>query len=95
MQPEPVPIVPLRILPARPSRRVFHRPDTVATDVCGRFGVTFEAVAGRMAGGQLRAARRELCRALRARTAMSLSEIGQFLGGRDHTTILHLLQERR
>lgn len=86
--------VTLRALP-RLERKCLRRPDTLATQVCDKYGVTFEAVAGWVRGGQVDAARRELARELRAHTRMTLREIGAYLGGRDHTTILYLLRTNR
>ena len=60
-------VLPLRILSGVQKRKRLLRPDTVASDVCARYGVTFDAVAGWGRGGQLNAARRRL-RGLRARS---------------------------
>jgi len=85
---------PLAVLPSV-RRRVHLRPDTVAERVCARWGVTFEALAGWSRTSQIAAARRDLVRQLRTYTAMSLTEIGAYLGGRCHTTILSLTKGAR
>lgn len=91
----PLPAVPaLRIVHQR-TRRAYQRPDTVAERVCSKWGVAFDAVAGWGRTSQIAAARRDLARQLRSCTAMSLAEIGAFLGGRCHTTISHLLKGDR
>ncbi len=82
--------IPALVALPRVTRRVLLRPDTVAARVCEKWGVTFDAVAGRARTSQVAAARRDLARQLRASTLMSLTEIGAFLGNRDHTTISYL-----
>lgn len=97
VQPIPSPAA-LTVLPRvqrQVRRRQVERPDACAVRVAAAWGVTFEALAGRERTGQVAAARADLARQLRARTAMSLSEIGRFLGGRDHTTIRSLLRRHR
>lgn len=54
--------------------------------------MTFETLAGRTATKYVSRARADLCRELRARTPMSMAEIGAYLGGRHHTTVMHLLR---
>lgn len=88
--PAPTP-VPLAVLP-RVRRRHYFPPAYIATRVCAKWGVTFEGVAGRGRTSQIAAARRDLARQLRSCTAMSLTEIGAFLGGRTHSAIFHLLK---
>lgn len=81
----------LRVVPAgRRRRRHYFPPAYVAQETCARWGVAFEAVAGRVRGKQVCAARADLVRQLRAKTAMSYPEIGAFLGGRDHSTVMRL-----
>lgn len=87
--------VPLAVLPRIRRRRDYFPPAYVAERVCAKWGVTFEAVAGRGRTSQLAAARRDLVRQLRSCTAMSLAEIGAYLGGRNHTTILSLTKGAR
>ena len=87
---QPVAVPQLRALPSLAAPRHLERPDVVAQRVCERYGVTFDAVAGWARTKHVATARRAVVQALRARTAMSTPEIGAFLGGRDHTTILHL-----
>lgn len=81
----------LRVVPAgRRQRRHYFPPAYVAAETCRRWGVTFDAVAGPGTTRQIVAARRDLVRQLRAKTAMSYVEIGLYLGGRHHTTVSHL-----
>lgn len=75
------------------TRRV-ERPDAIIAATCEQYGVTYEAVAGPQRGGQVGAARRALIRALRARTAMTLTEIGAVIR-RDHTTVSYHLAGAR
>ena len=65
-------------------------PLEIASSICQRWGVSWESVASKGGGSQVREARRSLVKRLRHETFMSLKEIGAMLGGRDHTTILYL-----
>lgn len=85
----------LRALPAVPKRKHYFPPHLVATRVCKKWGVTFEAVAGWSRGGQIRAARADLVRQLRSCTAMTYAEIGAYLGGRHYSTILLIERSHR
>jgi len=71
------------------------RPDEVSAAVAETWGVPFATLAGPVRTRYVSRARAALCRELRARTPMSLAEIGAYLGGRDHTTILSLLRGAR
>jgi chromosomal replication initiation ATPase DnaA len=68
-------------------------PDQLIASVCERYSVSRAALRGRRRPAQLVHARAVAARLLRARTRMSLAEVGAVLG-RDHSTVLHLLRPR-
>ena len=57
------------------------------------FGTSIKKILGRSRKKSIVAARRSAIRQCRKFTVMSLSEIGEAFGGRDHTTILHYIKE--
>lgn len=58
-------------------------------EVAEQTGFTTQQIVGPQRSGDLVAARHYLMWRLRRETTWSLPEIGRFLGGRDHTTVLH------
>jgi chromosomal replication initiation ATPase DnaA len=92
MQPEPVFYPPLHPFPAPPGRA---RPMDVALEVAEVWGIETETLRGRANSKRVREARRGLVLRLRAESGMSFAEIGAFLGGRDHSTIMFLAGAKR
>lgn len=82
-------------MPTDPPVPGVARPDDVSAAVAETWGVPFATLAGPVRTRYVSRARASLCQELRTRTPMSLAEIGAYLGGRDHTTILHLLRAAR
>ncbi len=85
---------PFKALP-RLERKFLLPPHALATRVSEKWGVTVEALLGWDRGGHVSEARKDLVRQLRFHTHMSYPEIGTYLGGRDHTTIMYLAGRRR
>jgi len=70
-------------------QRPVSSPDRILNTVCKHFEVKLADVVSARRPQALSFARQVAMFLLRERTALSLSEIGELLGGRDHTTILH------
>jgi hypothetical protein len=94
----PQPIGPVRMLwlvrqvPVYREVVIHHIPTKwIVESICRARGVTVEEVNGRCRFHPFVAARGEIAHKLRSR-GMSLPQIGVILGGRDHTTILHMLR---
>jgi len=66
----------------------------IIAETAERFGVLPQEITGCQRSRRLSAARRVIARYLYER-GYSLREIGWELGGRHHTTVLHLLRHRR
>jgi chromosomal replication initiator protein len=64
-------------------------PDRVLATVAHHFGVTVEALRGKARDHAIAWPRQVAMYLLREETPASLSQIGQHLGGRDHSTVLH------
>jgi chromosomal replication initiator protein len=64
-------------------------PDRVLATVARHFGVTVEALRGKARDHAIAWPRQVAMYLLRDETPASLSQIGQHLGGRDHSTVLH------
>jgi chromosomal replication initiator protein len=64
-------------------------PDRVLATVARHFSVTVEALRGKARDHSIAWPRQVAMHLLREETPASLSQIGQHLGGRDHSTILH------
>jgi hypothetical protein len=60
--------------------------------VSERTSVPVDAILGRKRRGDIAAARHEAVWRVRQATNWSLPRLGQFFGGRDHTTVLHSLR---
>lgn len=82
----------LEVSCARESRRV--DPDSIAVAVAGRHGVSLEDMLGPGREAHLVEARADVYRALRA-AGWSYPRIGRFVGGRNHTTVMHALGGRK
>jgi chromosomal replication initiator protein len=73
-------------------RAKITRADVVAA-VAEHFGVTLEALRGRSRAKEIVGPRQVAMYLLREETQSSLLEIGQELGGRDHTTVIHGIEK--
>lgn len=63
----------------------------IILDIANRKGLLVQDILGRSKALSIVAARRQAIREVRASTNMSLPEMGKVFGNRDHTTILHYL----
>lgn len=66
-------------------------PEAVIARIAAERGLTVADITGKRRHGPLVAARAEVAASLRA-DGLTLMEIGAALGGRDHSTVLHLLK---
>lgn len=89
---EPISPPPLHPFPAPPGHA---RPMDVALDVAEIWGLETATLRGRTNSKRVNEARKDLVVRLRAESGMSYAEIGIFLGGRDHSTIMFLAGEKR
>lgn len=64
-------------------------------DVAAAHGVTLQALRapGRKGGARMKQARQEAARRLRHERGLTLNQIGRFLGGRHHTTIMRMIDD--
>lgn len=61
----------------------------IATDVARRHGITVDQLRGVRRCQALSRARQEAMHLMMQMGTVSSTQVGRFLGGRDHTTILH------
>lgn len=71
----------------------FKTPIQVIKSICGKLGVSYDALCSKSRASALVLARQTIAAVLKGATNMSLSEIGCFLGGRTHSTILYSLSK--
>ena len=68
-------------------------PVAMVRDMCEKLGVSYEAVCGNGRSRNLVLARQIMMVVLKGATQLSLSEIGNFVGGRDHATVLYAIKQ--
>lgn len=68
-------------------------PIAMVRDMCGRLGVSYDAVCGAGRNRSLVLARQVMMAVLHGATKLSLSEIGNYVGGRDHATVMYALRQ--
>ena len=68
-------------------------PIVMVHDMCDRLGVSYDAVCGAGRNRSLVLARMIMMRVLHGATKFSLSEIGGYVGGRDHATVMYALKQ--
>lgn len=68
-------------------------PIVMVRDMCDRLGVSYDAVCGAGRNRSLVLARQIMMRVLHGATKLSLSEIGGYVGGRDHATVMYALKQ--
>lgn len=61
--------------------------------MCEKLGVSYDAVCGTGRGRNLVLARQTMMVVLKNATGLSLSEIGNYVGGRDHATVLYAIRQ--
>jgi len=66
-----------------------HSPIAIVKSMCERLGVSYDAVCGTGRARALVLARQIMMVVLKNATGLSLAEIGQYVGGRDHATVMY------
>jgi chromosomal replication initiator protein len=64
-------------------------PIIMVKSMCEKLGVSYDAVCGAGRGRALVLARQMMMVVLKNATGLSLTEIGQYVGGRDHATVMY------
>lgn len=77
----------VEILNTAGQRRI--SPDVIIREVAAHYGVELRALQGRSRSQSVVLPRQVAMYLLREETGLSLVDIGQLLGGRDHTTVIH------
>ena len=65
------------------------KPTDIITQVAKYFYITFDDIVGRSRTKKIALARQIAMYLVRELTSMSLNDIGQVFGGKDHTTVMH------
>ena len=68
-------------------------PIAMVKSMCSTLGVSYDSVCGSGRGRSLVLARSVMMAVLRGATKLSLSEIGNYVGGRDHATVMYALRQ--
>lgn len=68
-------------------------PVAMVREMCEKLGVSYDAVCGAGRSRNLVLARQIMMVVLKGATQLSLSEIGNFVGGRDHATVLYAIKQ--
>ena len=68
-------------------------PNAMVRDMCEKLGVSYDAVCGNGRSRNLVFARQIMMVVLKNATSLSLAEIGNFVGGRDHATVLYAVKQ--
>ena len=68
-------------------------PTAMVKSMCEKLGVSYDAVCGTGRSRNLVLARQIMMVVLKNSTGLSLSEIGNFVGGRDHATVLYAIKQ--
>ena len=71
------------------STDVEIKPTDIITQVAMYFYITFDDIVGRSRTKKIALARQIAMYLVRELTSMSLNDIGQVFGGKDHTTVMH------
>ncbi|MBP3316740.1 MAG: AAA family ATPase [Alphaproteobacteria bacterium] len=68
-------------------------PLAMVKNMCEKLGVSYDAVCGSGRSRNLVLARQTMMAVLKGATGLSLSEIGNYVGGRDHATVLYAIKQ--
>ena len=68
-------------------------PIAMVRDMCDKLGVSYDAVCGSGRNRSLVLARMVMMAVLKGATKLSLTEIGGYVGGRDHATVMYALKQ--
>ncbi len=75
------------------SLHAVKTPVAMVKMMCEKLGVSYDAVCGSGRSRNLVLARQIMMVVLKGATQLSLSEIGNFVGGRDHATVLYAIKQ--
>jgi chromosomal replication initiator protein len=68
-------------------------PSVMVREMCEKLAVSYDAVCGNGRSRSLVLARQIMMVVLKNVTGLSLNEIGNFVGGRDHATVLYAIKQ--
>ncbi|MBE6459552.1 MAG: AAA family ATPase [Alphaproteobacteria bacterium] len=68
-------------------------PLAMVKNMCEKLGVSYDAVCGTGRSRNLVLARQTMMAVLKGATGLSLAEIGNYVGGRDHATVLYAVRQ--
>lgn len=68
-------------------------PLAMVKNMCEKLGVSYDAVCGSGRSRNLVLARQTMMAVLKGATGLSLAEIGNYVGGRDHATVLYAVRQ--
>ena len=68
-------------------------PLAMVKNMCEKLGVSYDAVCGNGRSRNLVLARQTMMAVLKGATGLSLAEIGNYVGGRDHATVLYAVRQ--
>jgi chromosomal replication initiator protein len=68
-------------------------PNELVRNMCEKLAVSYDAVCGAGRSRSLVLARQIMMVVLKNVTGLSLNEIGNFVGGRDHATVLYAIRQ--
>ncbi len=71
----------------------FKTPIAMVKNMCEKLGVSYDAICGAGRARQLVLARQMIMVVLKNSTRLSLSEIGQYVGNRDHATVMYAIKQ--
>ena len=75
------------------SLQASKTPSALVREMCEKLGVSYDAVCGTGRSRSLVLARQIMMVVLKEATQLSLTEIGNFVGGRDHATVLYAIKQ--
>lgn len=75
------------------SLKAVKTPNMMVREMCEKLGVSFDAVCGNGRTRNLVFARQIMMVVLKSATTLSLAEIGNFVGGRDHASVLYAIKQ--
>ncbi len=71
----------------------FKTPISMVKSMCEKLGVSYDAICGNGRARSLVMARQIMMVVLKNATSLSLSEIGAYVGGRDHASVLYAIRQ--
>ena len=77
----------------REATEYIPSPDTILEYVCKYYDIDPEAIRGQQRGRDITTARQVAIYLMRSITNLSQDEIGDYLGGRDHSTIIYSIKQ--